>query len=114
MNNKVYDRLKWVSLVLLPGLASMYFALGEVWHVPFVKEIVATITILDTFLGVLLGKSSSNYQRLTDNPRVLGNLVVEHDFDGTPTKVMVDPYDKIPIFEEGTLAAFRVKRQPLE
>ena len=114
MNNKMYDRLKWVALVLLPALATLYFGLGEIWHAPNVEEVVGTITLLDTVLGLLLGKSSSSYQKFTDDPKVIGNLVVEHDFDGTPTKVMVDPYEKVPVFEEGTLAAFRVKRVPLE
>lgn len=114
MNSKTYDRLKWVALVLLPALASLYFALGQLWHFSYVEQIVGTITILDTFLGLLLGKSSSTYQKLTDNPKVIGDLVVQQDFDGTPTQVMVDPYDKVPVFEDGKLAAFRVRRQSLE
>lgn len=114
MSNKAYDRLKWISLVLLPALASLYFALGQLWHFSYIEQVVGTITILDTFLGLLLGKSSNTYQKMADSPRVIGDLVVQHDFDGTPTSVMMDPYEKTPVFEEGKLAAFRVKRVPLE
>lgn len=114
MKNKTYDRLKWVSLVLLPALSVLYVGLGELWNVPAVREVVGTIALIDTVLGLLLGTSSKKYQALTDSPTVMGELVVEQDFDGTPTRVMVDPYDKVPVFREGSLAAFKVTRKPLE
>lgn len=112
MNNKLYDRLKWVSLVLLPALAAAYFSLGQVWHLPYVEEVVGTLTIIDTFLGLILGKSSANYRRLTDNPQVFGDLVVVQDHDGVPTgKFRLVATEENPIFEEGRLAGFRVKRE---
>ncbi len=114
MTSKTYDRLKWVTLVLLPALASTYFALGEVWHVPNVGEVVATITVLDTFLGLLIGQSSKKYQALTDSPTVMGDLVVIHDYDGTPVGMRLDPADKVPIFPDGKSVTFMVKREPLE
>lgn len=118
MSNKVYDGLKFVSLVLLPALASLYFALGEVWSIPFVKEVVATITILDTFLGLLLRNNSKAYQqrgdRIEDKPIMMGDLVVVQEVDGHPMTVRMEPKDKVPIFEEGRIAGFRVKRETLE
>lgn len=64
MNNKVYDVLKWIAQILLPALASLYFGLAQIWHLPLAEEIVGTITVLDTFLGVILGISKSNYDKL--------------------------------------------------
>lgn len=113
MTNKTYDRLKWVSLVLLPALASLYFGVGQIWHAPHVEEVVGTITLLDTFLGLLLGTSSKKYQALTDSPTVIGDLVVYQDVDGTPVTVKMDPHGDTPVFEEGKLAAFRVRREPM-
>lgn len=61
MSNKVYDILKWVALVVLPALATLYFALSGIWGFPYGEQIVGTITAIDTFLGALLGISSINY-----------------------------------------------------
>ena len=31
LNNKVYDVLKWIALILLPALGTLYFALAGIW-----------------------------------------------------------------------------------
>lgn len=66
LNDKVYDVLKWIALYLLPALGTLYFALAGIWNFPYGEEIVGTITAIDTFLGVLLGISSANYNKQTD------------------------------------------------
>lgn len=63
MSNKVYDILKWIALVVLPALATLYFALAGIWNFPYGEQIVGTITAIDTFLGALLGISSINYAK---------------------------------------------------
>ena len=63
MSNKTYDILKWVAQYLLPALATLYFAVAKLWCVPYGEEIVGTITAVDTFLGVLLGISTANYNK---------------------------------------------------
>lgn len=63
MNNKVYDILKWIALILLPALGTLYFALAGIWGFPYAEQIVGTITAIDTFLGVLLGISTSSYKK---------------------------------------------------
>lgn len=114
MTGKSYDRLKWVSLVLLPALASLYFALGELWHFPMVQQVVGTITILDTFLGLLLRKSSKDFQENVADARYMGEVAVVQDFDGTPVSLRVDVKDKKPIFNAGEIVQFKVKREFLE
>lgn len=65
--NKWYDVLKWVAQILLPALASFIIGFGQIWdgiiNIPYPAEIAATVTLIDTFLGVLLGISSSNYYK---------------------------------------------------
>lgn len=61
MSNKVYDVLKWIALIVLPALATLYFALSGIWNLPYGEQVVGTITAVDTFLGALLGISSSIY-----------------------------------------------------
>ena len=63
MSNKVYDALKWIAMYLLPALGSLYFALAGIWGLPYGEQIVGTITAVDTFLGVILGISASQYNK---------------------------------------------------
>lgn len=66
MSNKVYDILKWVALCFLPAVGTLYFALAGIWELPYGEQVVGTITALDTFLGVLLGISSTQYNKTSD------------------------------------------------
>ena len=63
LSNKVYDVLKWIAMYLLPALGTLYFALAGIWNFPYGEQIVGTITAVDTFLGVLLGISTAQYQK---------------------------------------------------
>lgn len=65
MSNKTYDILKFVAQILLPALGTLYFALASIWGLPKGEEVVGTIVALDTFLGALLGISTSNYNKNT-------------------------------------------------
>ena len=67
LSNKVYDVLKWIALYLLPALGTLYFALAGIWSFPYGEEVVGTITAVDTFLGVLLGISTAQYNRENAN-----------------------------------------------
>jgi len=66
LSNKQYDILKWIALVLLPALGTLYFGLAQIWGFPYGEQIVGTITVVDTFLGVILGISNAQYK--IDNP----------------------------------------------
>ena len=63
MSNKVYDILKWVALVVLPAIGTLYFALAGIWHFPYGEQVVGTITAIDTFLGAILGISNIQYKK---------------------------------------------------
>jgi hypothetical protein len=67
LSNKTYNVLKWIAMYLLPALGTLYFALAGIWGFPFGEEIVGTLTAVDTFLGVILGISSSYYHKNTDD-----------------------------------------------
>lgn len=66
LSNKLYDVLKWIALYLLPALGTLYFALAGIWGFPFGEEVVGTITALDTFLGVILGISNAQYNKVVE------------------------------------------------
>lgn len=61
MSNKVYDVLKKVAQVWLPALGTLYFALSQIWGLPYGEAIVGTITAVDAFLGAILGISTKLY-----------------------------------------------------
>lgn len=61
MSNKTYDVLKWIAQLFLPAAGALYFALANIWGLPYGEEIVGTITAVDAFLGVILGISSKVY-----------------------------------------------------
>nr|DAH38725.1 MAG TPA: holin [Bacteriophage sp.] len=69
MNNKIYDVLKWVAQYLLPALATLYFAIAQVWGLPYGEQIVGTITAIDTFLGVILGISTVQYNKALNSEK---------------------------------------------
>ena len=63
LSNRVYDILKWIAMYLLPAAGTLYFALAGIWGLPYGEQIVGTITAVDTFLGVLLGISTAQYNK---------------------------------------------------
>lgn len=63
MSNKMYDILKYVAQIVLPALATLYFALSAIWGFPYGEQIVGTITAIDAFLGALLGISTVQYRK---------------------------------------------------
>ncbi|RGS77005.1 hypothetical protein DWX71_07725 [Ruminococcus bromii] len=63
MSNKIYDILKYIALIVLPALGTLYFALAGIWGLPYGEQIVGTITAIDTCLGALLGLSAYKYNK---------------------------------------------------
>ena len=61
ISNKLYDILKWVVIIVLPAMATLYKALSAVWAWPYANEVVTTITAADTSLGAVLCISAATY-----------------------------------------------------
>lgn len=69
MSDKVYDVLKWIAQYLLPASATLYFALANIWGFPYAEQVVGTISAIDTFLGVMLGISTIQYNKNNEEKR---------------------------------------------
>lgn len=65
--NKLYDKLKFLALVLLPALGTLWFSIAGLWGIPHTTEVVGTLVAIDTFLGVVLHISTSQYYKNGSN-----------------------------------------------
>jgi len=63
MTNKTYDILKYIAQIVLPAAGTLYFALAGIWGLPYGEQIIGTIAAVDTFLGVVLGISTMQYNK---------------------------------------------------
>lgn len=66
LSNKMYDLLKWIAMYFLPAVGTLYFALAGIWNLPYGEQIVGSITAVDTFLGVILGISTIQYNKTSN------------------------------------------------
>ena len=66
MSNRLYDCLKYIAQIALPAIGALYFALSQIWGLPYGEEVVGTITAVDAFLGALLGISTMIYNKGAD------------------------------------------------
>lgn len=60
----VYDVLRYVANYVLPGIGTLYFALSQIWGLPYGEQIVGTMTAFVAFTNVLLGISNSTYNKV--------------------------------------------------
>lgn len=63
LDNRVYDVLKWIVMIVLPALGVLYSAIAGLWGWPYAKEIVGTLAAVEAFLGALIGVSTAAYRR---------------------------------------------------
>ena len=63
LSNRVYDILKWVTMIVLPALATAYVGLASIWGWPYADEVAKTTAVICTLLGALLGISTAQYNK---------------------------------------------------
>jgi hypothetical protein len=106
LSDAQYDRLKFLTQIVLPALGALYFGLAAIWGLPEAEKVVGTIVCLDTFLGVVLGLSSKQYNQ--SDAKYDGTLeVVAHD-----TSLIHQLEIKTPPEEIGSKDSILIKVQP--
>lgn len=63
MSSKLYDVLKWIAMVVLPAIGTLYFALSGIWGFPYGEQVVGTLVAVETFLGTVLQISNAQYKK---------------------------------------------------
>lgn len=66
-SEKFYTAMKWFVTVFMPALIALWLGLSRVWNFPLAEEIGATMALVETFLGALLGIGSIKYQLLNSD-----------------------------------------------
>jgi hypothetical protein len=63
LNSKVYDILKWITMIVLPACATAYVGLAAIWGWPYADQVAKTTAVICTLLGALLGISTAQYNK---------------------------------------------------
>jgi hypothetical protein len=106
---KLYDFLKFVSLVILPAVAALVITLGALLHWDSSEVVAGVVTAVDTFMGLVLGKSASNYKQ--NDPKAVGDLEFGTDDDGNAEVRRIAVNQENPIFKAGTKVYLNVIKQ---
>ena len=101
LSNGAYDTLKWIAQILLPALGTMYYGLSLIWPMPKPEEVVATVVVVDTFLGALLGLSNAAYKG-SDNAYDGEIRISEGEESDTYSLIMNDYPENLPKKNEAT------------
>lgn len=66
--DSAYTWAKWITIIVLPALASLIVGLSKIWGwADLGANIAQTITLIATFLGAILCISNYNYYKKDDN-----------------------------------------------
>ena len=61
--NKIYDILKWITMIVIPALATAYVGFAGIWGWPLADEVAKSAAVVCTLLGALLGISTAQYNK---------------------------------------------------
>jgi hypothetical protein len=109
LTGKTYDLMKSIAQLYLPALGTLYFTVAAIWGLPSAEEVVGTIGAVDLFLGVILGISSSNYDK--SPMKYDGTMAITNHDDGSTLDLK--EVDLNALANKETLT-FKVTRQQIE
>lgn len=67
-SSKVYDWLKWISVICLPAVSTFIVVISKIWGWADLGSMIAqTVTAVGVLLGALLGISHIQYKNSTEN-----------------------------------------------
>lgn len=105
LSDKTYDFVKRLVQIILPAFSALYFGLAQIWGLPAAEEVVGTVALFTTFLGVCLGISTSAYR--SSGQAYDGNLVVVVPDEG-PKQFMLELNDDVSHLEDKESITFKV------
>lgn len=108
LSDAQYQWLKHAASIVFPAIITLYVALAQVWHFPKVEEVTASLGAVNTFIGALVGLSTSLYNKsgakyageiqvTDDGTKKVASLVV----DGDPEDILKKPEATFKISDTG-------------
>ncbi len=67
MQNKTFEILKWVALIVIPALATFVGVVGKAINWEYTDITVIIITAIGTFLGTVLGVSNRTFKMFSSD-----------------------------------------------
>lgn len=64
--DRLYDCMKWLVLIFIPALTSLYVSLCSVFNTPFFaypEQVAKVSAYVCTFFGIILGISTMEYRK---------------------------------------------------
>lgn len=55
--DRIYQVLKWLCIICLPAVGWAYGALAPDWGWPMAEQVVHTLDVVGTLIGILIGVS---------------------------------------------------------
>lgn len=85
----VYDRLKFLVQIALPGAGTLYFALAALWQLPAAEQVVGSVAALSVFLGLFIEYAKRRFEAsdvatqgevfYTNDPNAKRPILVSYD-----------------------------------
>jgi len=108
LSDKAYSVGKKLVQVYIPATSALYFGLANIWGLPAGEQVVGTLAVLATFIGVVLGISSSQYD--ASDAAYDGALVVTHDEKGKALVSLEVDGDPIETVKKKESITFKVQK----
>ena len=67
MNNRTFDILKWIAILVIPALATFVGLVGKGVNWRYTDITVMIITGFGAFLGSILGVSNRTYKKISSD-----------------------------------------------
>lgn len=76
LSNKMFNGIRSLVELILPALATFYFAMSEIWGLPAGPQVVATITAVTVLLGAFLKVQRRQYDKSDPSEVFDGDFIV--------------------------------------
>jgi hypothetical protein len=63
LSGKIYEVLKWLSIICLPAIAVLVSSLGQIWGWVDADKITLTINAVALCIGAIIGISTYQYNK---------------------------------------------------
>lgn len=110
INDRAYDLLKGVTAVVLPGVATLVLALGQIWNWDNTQPVAQTIVAVNAFLGVLQLVASGQYKKTDAFAPVVGDIVKSVTPEGKSLYSLNFPEDPTKALDENATVKFNIPK----